>query len=193
MTRSKHKYRLWTAEQRGMLRSLYTGNLQSAYHLSALTGHPLSSVRGQLHKLGLGRQIKHRDWTPDEEELLADLITQLPIGKVAAKLERSINSVANKAQHMRLSRRIRDGYFTQTEVAEILGVDHRWVGARIAAKELRAEPINGYIPDGGGSKWHIAEDDLRKFILAHAVDLTGRNVDLVVVCSILTTDGHDAK
>ncbi len=193
MTQSKHKYRLWTDEQKEMLRTRYTGNLQSALLLAGLTGHPLHSVVGQLHKLGLGRRIEYRVWTPDEEELLAGLITQFPISSVAAKLGRSINSVACKAQQMRLSRRIRDGYFTQGEVAEILGVAHRWVGARIALKELHAEPLNGYIPGNGGSKWHIAESSLRKFIITHATELTGRNVDIAAICSILTMDNYDAK
>jgi len=179
-------YTTWTGEEKDFLRANYTGNLASVHYMSQRTGHPVPSVKGQLHKLGLGRQIDRRTWTVEEEDSLTELITQCHITKVAELLNRSVNSVAVKAQRMKLSRRIRDGYFTQKEVAELLGVDSHWVKARISRGELKAEPINGHIPDNGGSRWCIKEKDIRRFVIGHAMSLTGRNVDLSLLVYILT-------
>ena len=147
---------------------------------------PVSSVKGQAYKLGLGRRLNSRHWTPEEEEKLADLITREHINKVAEILKRSVNSVAVHLQVMHLSRRIRDGYFTQKEVAQLFGVDHHWVNDRIKSGELKAEPIMGYIPKQGGSRFKIKEQDIKKFIIDNAVKLTGRNVDLSLMVYILT-------
>jgi hypothetical protein len=130
----------WTEEDKETVRARYTGDRASAERLSMITGHPVSSVKGQIYKLGLGKRIDHRAWTGKEEEKLAELIGQQGIAKTAKLLRRSVNSVAVKLQRMKFSRRVRDGYFTQKETAELLGVDSHWVRDRIARGELEAEP-----------------------------------------------------
>ena len=103
-------------------------------------------------------------------------------------LKRSVNSVAVKAQRMKLSRRVHDGYFTQKELCLILGVDHHWIHARIVRGELKAEPINGSIPVNGGSRWKIKEQDARRFIIENASALTGRNVDISLLVYVLVQE-----
>ena len=174
----KLKHRKWTEDEKEFVRAHYTGNSASVKHIARMTGHPLSSVKGQIYKLGLGQRIDYRDWTADEEEQLAELITQYHVTKVARILKRSVNSIAVKAQRMKLSRRVRDGYFTQKEVAQLLGVDHKWVHSRIIEGKLKAEPINDYIPSHGGSRYRIKEKDIKWFVFENALNLTGRNVDI---------------
>ena len=178
------KHHLWTEEEKEFIRCNYTGNKTSITRISQSIGHPETSVKGQIYKLGLGLRIDHKSWSPEEKERLAELITQYHIAKVAQILKRSINSVAVKVQIMKLSRRIRDGYFTQKEVAQLLGVDSHWVHDRITRGELKAEPIMGYIPSNGGSRWKVEEKDIRKFITEHASSITGRNVDISLLVYI---------
>ena len=179
-------YRNFTEDDKDFIRMHYKGDRASVEFIAGRIGHPVSSVKGQVYKLGLGRRIKHHHWTPEEEERLADLITREHINKVAGILKLSVNSVAVKLQRMHLSRRIRDGYFTQKEVAQLFGVDHHWVSDRIKSGELKAEPIMGYIPKQGGSRLKIKEQDIKKFIIDNAVKLTGRNVDISMLVYILT-------
>ena len=179
-------YRNFTEDDKDFIRMHYKGDRASVEFIAGRIGHPVSSVKGQVYKLGLGRRIKHHHWTPEEEERLADLITREHINKVAKILRRSVNSVAVKLQRMEFSRRTRDGYFTQKEVSQLLGVDHHWVNDRIKSGELKAEPIMGYIPERGGSRFKIKEQDIKRFVIDNAVKLTGRNVDLSMMVYILT-------
>jgi hypothetical protein len=43
------------------------------------------------------------------------------------------------------------------------------------------------------SHWHINEDNLRKFIIKYPAELTGRNIDLIQVVSILCPDEFKIK
>lgn len=183
------KHKRWTEEEKEIIRSTYVGNRASVLRIAHKVGHPPSSVIGQIQKLGLGNKSKHHPWSSEEEERLAELIPQYHITKVAKLLRRSVNSVAVRVQRIGLSRRVRDGYFTQKEVAQLLGVDSHWVHDRIIRGELKAKPINKYIPSNGGSRWRITEKDIKQFVIDNALSLTGRNVDISLLVYLMNSKG----
>jgi len=188
MTRG-HK---WTDEERDIVRRDYDGTNRSAHliaaKLSSMTGDKitLNAVKGQVQRMGLAVS-KGRRWTPREVEILADMITQYAPITIARRLNRSVNSVVVKSKRLGCSRLVRDGWYTKREVCEVLGVDHRKVQRWIDAGELKASYHHGHRPQkGGASAWHIAESDLRSFIINHSFELVGRNVDLFQIVGILT-------
>lgn len=184
-----NQYRIWTEEEKEIVRVHYTGNRVNVMWIAQKTGHPVKSVRGQAYKLGLGQRIDSKRWTEKEEEKLAELLTQYHMTEVARIMKRSVNSCVVKAHIMKLSRRTRDGYFTQKEAAQLLGVDSHWVQNRIANGEIVASPNNGSIPTNGGSYWRITEVELKRFIIEHQLQITGRNIDIALFVYIFTGEG----
>jgi hypothetical protein len=135
----------------------------------------------------LRRSDRARTWSVEEDQLLEQLIGNLPPTQIAKRLGRTVNAVVIRANRIGLSRQARDGWYTKREVCEILGMGHRWVQARIGCGALKAEPFD---PDSTPSKtgqahWRIDREDLRKFIRRYPDELNGWNVDLVQLVEIL--------
>ena len=178
----------WTDEERDIVRRDYNGHNASAHSIAARMGVTFCAVKGKVQELGIALDKSPR-WTPAEEADLREWITQYAPPTVAEKLGRSINSVVVKSRRLGLSRRIRDGWFTKREVAEICGVDHKKVGQWIDTGALKASWHTDIKPCKEGSAcWHICEEDLRAFIIAHSYELIGRNVDLFTIVNILIAE-----
>jgi len=185
-----HKHK-WTDEEKDIVRRDYNGHNESAYRiaerLTHITGERITfgAVKGQAARMGI-LQVKSPRWTDKEIEILAEMITQYSPETIARRLHRNVNAVVNKSKKLHYSRRAHDGWYTQQEVSEILGADHRKVQKWIDSGELRASWHNGVRPQkGGGACWHITEKALVDFIIDHSYELTGRNVDLFAIVNIL--------
>lgn len=181
----------WTDEEMDIVRRDYRGTNASAddiaNRLSVMTGEriTLCAVKGQVQKLAIAK-VHRQHWTPAEDKRLGELIHRYAPQTVAKKMGRGLNSVVIRARRLRLSRRVRDGWFTKAEVCQILGVDHKWVQDRIDGGQLKASWHNGHKPTRNGSAyWHILETDLKAFLRRYPTELTGRNVDLLMVVEIL--------
>jgi len=178
----KHK---WTESERDIVRRDYHGTNDSAESIANRLGVTLCAVKGQVEKMGLAID-KSRRWSLKEEEELAELILQYAPKTVAIRLHRSVNSVVVKSKRLGISRRFRDGWYTKSEVCEILGVDHHWIQKRIDEGLLKAFYHNDSKPQkSGGACWHIQEQNLKNFLIAHCGELVGRNVDLFTIIHIL--------
>lgn len=185
-----HKHK-WTDEEREIVRRDYDGHNATskliATKLTYFSGDRITflAVKGQAASMGI-LQDKSPNWTPDEEERFKELITQFAPITVAKKLGRSVNAVVVKSKRLRCSRRVRDGWFTKMEVAEMCGVDHHKVQKWMDSGELKAVPHKpGSIPQkDGGACWHILEADLKEFIAGHCFELQGRNVDLFYIVQL---------
>ena len=176
----------WTDEDRQIVRRDYKGTRQSAQQIANNLGVSFYGVLGQAYKMGISFHPDKKRWTLEEEERLAGLITKYPPYLVAKKMKRGIISIIVKTKRLGLSRRVRDGWYTKTEVCEILGVDHRWVQSRIDCGTLQASWHNGTKPkQNGGACWHIEEEDLKSFIRKYPNELHGRNVDMIQIVEIL--------
>lgn len=186
------KKHYWTTDEMDIVRREYKGTNESARwianYLSHLTGEKITlcAVKGQVQKLGIASHRPPR-WTPEEEERLAELITQYAPITVANKMHRGLNSIVLKAKRMGLSRRCHDGWYTKREVCEICGVDHKKVQQWLDSGKLRGQAhFPGDTPQKNGQHpWHILEKDLRDFIVSYNGELQGRNVDLMQIVNIL--------
>ncbi len=175
----------WTDEEREIVRRDYNGHNDSAQAIAAKLGVTFCAVKGKIQELGIA-QDKSLRWTLKEETGLREWITQYTPRTIAEKMGRSINSVVVKSKRLGLSRRVRDGWYTEREVAEICGVDHKKVQQWIDNGALKASWHSGVKPCNKGSAyWHICEKDLRAFIIAHSYELIGRNVDLFTIVNLI--------
>lgn len=163
----------WTEDEREFLRMEYKGTIQSLKGLAKEMGLSDSSIRGQLSRMGLIR-LEGR-WSEEEQKFLEENFSKLPLTTLARKLHRGINAVAAKAYRLKVSRRIKEGFFTMRDVSRLLGVDERWIERRLR---------NGFKIDVHPPE-RISEKALRDFIRRYPEELTGHNVDFVMLVDIL--------
>ena len=184
--RNVNRHHAWTDEEREILRREYAGTRQSRQEIAAKLGVTEFAVAGQIGKMGIAKRTDRRPWTPEEDELLQELVTRKSMTAIAKKMGRTINSVTVRAKRIQAPRTTRDGWYTMREVCQILGVGHKWLRTRIESGAFPAIPHHGRHPQkAGGGAWHIEEKDLRQFIRRYPHELNGRNVDLLQVVDIL--------
>lgn len=190
VARKKRRYsprHNWTEEERDFIRVSYRHTVDSRREIAQLLGVSEDAVAGQIERQGVGKRIGRRRWTEEEDEQLGDLIGRCSVTQIAKRMKRSVQSVVIRARRLHYSRRTRDGWFTKREVSEILGVDHKRVQGWIDRGELIARWHSSVEPrQRGGASWHIETSAVRDFIVTHAGELTGRNVELQVIVWLLT-------
>jgi len=184
---------MWTDEERAIIRRDYKHSRAScqqlAEYLSRETGDRITAfaVRGQVTSMGIAKSDDRHPWNPEEDAKLMELIPTFCPRVVARKMHRSINSVVVRSKRLNISRRVRNGWFTKKELMEILGHDHKWIQRRIDSGALKATYHYDHRPtQKGGSAWHIAEADLKKFIKAYPEELVGCNIDIITIVNILS-------
>jgi hypothetical protein len=190
----------WTPEELDLIRVEYKGTLKSAEiiakRISALTGDTISSqaVKKQAVNNGLTTR-RCKIWDDKELEYFIKLIGKYSMKDMLRKMKaagykRTMKSLDAKLSELNMKADDRDGWYTKVEVCEILGVGRETVQKWIDSKSLKATYHHGVEPtkDCGRAYWHIEESDLRDFIIKHSMDLTGRNVDLFQIVTILMSD-----
>lgn len=198
--RQNHK---WTDEERAIIRRDFKHSRESckqlAKYLSFITKERITqySIRGQVTSMGIAKNDDRHPWSPEEIERLKELMPRYSPRRVAEMMHRSINSVTVKSKRVSISRRCRNGWFTKSEVMEILGHDHRWVQRRIDSGTLKATYHYDRRPSQlGGSAWHVAEEDLKKFIKTYPEELVGCNIDIITIVDIISgvnNNQHQSK
>jgi len=178
-------YHKWTDEEREVIRCGYCHTKRSKDELAARLGTTRQAVAAQVQLLGITRQVG-RAWTDAEDRKLIKLLESHCPQYVAKMMHRSVSSVVSRSKRLGVRRRMRDSWFTEKDVGTILGHSCRWVRKRIDEGKLKATYHNGHHPSGKGlSMWHIEESDLREFIRTYPQELTGRNVDMIMLVDIL--------
>lgn len=182
-------YHLWTEADDDAVRREYDGTWQATDRIALRLGVSFYAVKGRAARLGVSRSLRP-DWTAKEVAFLETYAKQHSAQWIAARLPgRSLVAVNVKIKRLGLSRRERDGWYTKTEACQILGVEHRWIQARIDRGELKATHHHGERPgQDGGRLWNIEVAALRAFVLNNLESLSGRNVDLVGLVSLLLGD-----
>ena len=185
----------WTDEEKELIRARYTGTKQSARviaeQLSQLGNGVVTApmVSHMLDRLNLRRVTygPERAWTPEEDEKIEELSQKMPIDRIAHYLGRTPTAVRLRMTRTGVSAVNRVGWYTKSEVMQILGVDHRIVQRWIDSGALKANWYReGHKPGPHGmSEWQIQEEDLKDFIMKHSIELTGRNVDLFTIVTML--------
>ncbi len=183
----------WTDEERAIIRRDYKHTTKSrievAENLSRVTGENINEcmIAGQIAVMGIAKSDDRHPWSPEEDNTLRELIYQYCPRKVARIMHRGLNSVTVRSKRLNISRRIRDGWFTKTEVMAILGHDHHWVQRRIDSGALKATYHYDIRPSQlGGSAWHITEQDLKHFIKSYPEELVGCNIDIIMVVDLIS-------
>ena len=176
----------WTDSERELVRLEYDGTGASLATIGRKLGVSAFAVKGQVARLGLAKRVGWAMWSDHQTEQLHRLADLYCVTEVARRMGRSVNSVVCKMKRLGISRRSRLGWYTATDVCEILARDHRWIQARIDSGQLAASYHHGRKPPMAGSGfWHIESKDLREFIRRYPQELDGRNVDLITIVDIL--------
>jgi hypothetical protein len=178
--------RRWTEQDRDTVRSDYKGTDASAREIAQRLGRTMVAVKCQVKLLGIGRRTDRHRWDPQQDEQLRRLLPRYAALTVARRLGRSVNSVVVHSKRLGIHRRIHDGWYTENDVCEILGVNHHWIRRRIDSGALRATYHNGRRPTNHGSAmWQITARALRAYIRRYPDELTGRNVDIIQIVELL--------
>lgn len=187
MKRVKGSFHRWTEAERQIIRCEYKHTRASWRELARRFGVTELAVAGQISRMGIGKRSDRWAWSGEEDERLREITHLYAPSMVARMMHRSKIAVVQRAKHLRISRRVRDGWFTEKEVGEILGKHPHWVRRRIVTGKLKASYHTPSVKPtkGGSAMWHIAENDLRDFICTYPHELTGSNVDLFMIVDIL--------
>jgi len=187
------KNHIWTDEERAIIRRDFKHTRSSrqllARHLTEITGETITeyAIAGQIAIMGIAKSDDRHPWSPEEDVKLVELIPSFCPRRVAKMMHRSINSVVVRSKRLGLSRRVRNGWFTKSELMEILGHDHHWIQRRIDSGALTATYHYEHRPtQRGGSAWHITEKDLKRFIKTYPEELMGCNIDIITIVDILS-------
>lgn len=112
LARARRRYH-FTPELRDELRRVYCGRgREITAGLDALcrkTGWPRHAFKLETQRLGLQRLVR-REWTEREIAYLREKCCRVSMRAIANKLGRSWESTRAKAEKLRLSRRISEGY-----------------------------------------------------------------------------------
>jgi hypothetical protein len=160
-------------------------------------GVPPHVVSARIEALGLAipHVRKEPPWTAAEEALLQRAPLHDP-GRAAQffavhGFRRTPAAITVRAKRLGLSRRFR-GALSARAVARILGVDDKWVTARMLSGDLPAQKrATDRLPQQGGDPWAIAPAQLRAWVLDRLGEIDIRKVDKFAFVHLLTAD-HEA-
>ena len=134
------------------------------------------------HAIRLGLCTERRTiWTAEEDRRLVMMLGNLSTKRIARELKRSVDSVASRADALKLSRAPREGYTRET-LRNILGaplhridewIDRGWLGRQIDAESI---PLR------------IADSSLIAFIYNHMDEIDFRMADQTFLKGVFSDD-----
>ncbi len=187
----------WRPEYDAYLKAQYFGGLNRRFRvlnrMIRLTGLPRWYIKRQAARLGLTMHMDRKPWTRAELHVLDDLVGRVSAATIAKRLHRPVSSVVNKCKHMRISRRVRDGY-TMRDLELCLGEDHHKISAWIK---------NGWLPDhlqgtrrhdGNGRDIHrFREKDILDFLRNHPQEINLGKVDQTWFLDLVLLRGREVR
>jgi len=158
-----------------------------------LTGLPRWYIKRQAARLGLTMHMDLKPWTRAESHVLDDLVGRVSAATIAKRLHRPLSSVVNKCKHMRISRRVRDGY-TMRDLELCLGEDHHKISAWIKNGWLQDRLQGTRRPDGNGRDIHrIREKDILDFLRNHPQEINLGKVDQTWFLDLVLLKGREVR
>jgi hypothetical protein len=141
----------------------------------------------------LGLTIRHKKeprWTAAEDALMHKVPLHLPDKAAAIFREhgfhRSPTAIVVRAKRLDLSRRVSRPELSATRAAAILGVDGKFVTARILCGDLpAAKRDDRRLAQQGGSSWDIQPADLRRWIVDNIDVVDLRKVDKIPFVALI--------
>jgi hypothetical protein len=157
----------FTPELLEALRAAYCGNkehVSAAFdHLERKTGWPRSAFKMEAKRRGWARC--YRPWNQDEIDYLRERLGTDSARLIARRLHRSLESVQAKADSMRLSRRVTDGY-SFADLQQVFGEHYNTVRRWVDRGWL------GRLRDG-----RVSEPAIKTFLRAHPREYSLRRTD----------------
>ena len=189
-TRSKlHHY---TPEDDAMIRRYYNSGEMQNKDLAAKLGVTGPALKYHASCLGLTRRNIMRTFRRFDEQddiTIHKMVGDYTIGSIAERLGRSPQAILDRMSHLglRCSAESRDGWYTCSDVAMILGMNDTTVRNMIRRGTIKARTHWGKETAYGGGRecWHITREDLREFICKYPTTLNGRPVDFVQLVDVL--------
>ena len=181
----KQEHKPWTEDDIEEIRLHYKQNPTAIAYLAKRLGRSIYAIKAKAAELGYVKSGR-RFWSEDENEFLRDNVGRFNVAKLSDMLHRSNNAIILHMKTLKLHRKDRVGWYTSTEVAGILGCSRQKINTLIIDKKLSVVPHNGR---ASHDIWEITRESLQKFICRYPGELQGRNVDIVQVVDILTTNG----
>ena len=182
---------VFTPELEEALRKVYETRerlSQGLRRLSRETGWPAHAFRKRAQEMGIAR-VKEKPWSPAELALLEQHGWKCP-GRLREILRRagyvrSETSIAIKRKRLRLVQNA-PGY-SANALAGMLGVDSHKVTRWIAFGWLKAERRGTERTKAqGGDSWFIGEAAVRKFVLAHPLEISPGRADWLWLLDLVT-------
>ena len=128
----------------------------------------------------------YRRWSGEERDRLRSLVATRTPHQVAVVLGRTVTSVRVQASRLGLEWHIHEDQMSVRELAQVFGVDIRWVMRRINRKDLRAVTPYGRRPGlRGADLYLVPAQAVRSYLLCHAHELKGRRVHLDRIVGIM--------
>ena len=128
----------------------------------------------------------YRRWSGEERDRLGSLVETRTPHQAAFLLGRNVNSVRVQASRLGLEWHIHEDQMSVRELAQVFGVDIRWVMRRINRKDLRAVTPYGRRPGlRQVGLYRVPAQAVRSYLLCRSRELKGRRVDLARIASIM--------
>jgi hypothetical protein len=184
----------WRPEYDAYLKAQYFGGLNRRFRvlnrMIRLTGLPRWYIKRQAARLGLTMHIDRKPWTRAELHVLDELVGRVSAPTIAKRLHRPVSSVVNKCKHMRISRRVRDGY-TMRDLELCLGEDHHKISAWIKNGWLQDRLQGTRRHEGNGRDIHrIREKDILDFLRNHPQEINLGKVDQIWFLDLVLLKGE---
>jgi len=180
----------WTPEDRDYIRQEYRFDKASFNHLIRVLGVSEGALNRELSRLGLVKHSRLKMWGQGDLSFIMTHYDRLATSTIARILRRSECSVKYAVRLLKLVKCGRVGWFTKSDVSQILGVSQGWLDRR----DLKFEKTDMHC--GKYDVWCISESKLCAFIKKHPLELVGKNVDWVMIIEILAgvdTDIDDMR
>ena len=187
----------WRPEYDAYLKAQYFGGLNRRFQvlnrMMRLTGLPRWYIKHQAARLGLTMHIDRKIWTRHELDVLDDMAGRVSAVTIAKRLHRPVSSVVNKCKHMRISRRVRNGY-TMRDLELCLGEDHHKIAGWIKNGWLQDRLQGTRRHDGNGRDVHrIREKDILDFLRKHPQEINLGKVDQTWFLDLVLLRGREVR
>jgi len=189
-TRSKlHHY---TPDDDALIRRYYNSGEMRHKELAAKLGVTGPALKYRAACLGLTRRNIMRTFRRFDEQddiTIHKMAGEYTIGSIAERLNRSPQAILDRMSYLglRCSAESREGWYTCSDVALILGMNETTVRNMIKRGMLKAHTHWGKETAYGSGRecWHVAREALKDFICKYPTTLNGRQVDFVQLVDVL--------
>jgi len=193
---SPRKKYFWTPALDAYMREHYYGGLNQRFKvintLMRQTAFPRWYIKKQAARLGLTLHPDRRAWTPAELNLLDKWVGKFSTATIAKRLHRTETSVVVKLKHMKISRRVRNGY-TMRQLELCFGEDHHKIERWIAQGWLtdKRQGTKRKPTSQGGDIHRFKECAILEFIRAHPQEINLGKVDQLWFLDLVLLHGSE--